>query len=214
MLKKVGRIYGLQKHPGANCIIFYLKCTWSAIIEEHFAANCASISARRAELWQICQGDLNRPFSEILPRRDQGKMLKKVGRIYGLQKHPSANHIVFYLICTWSAIIEEHFAANCASISARRAELWQICQGDLNRPFSEILPRGDQSKMLQKVCRIYRLQKHPGANSIILYLICTWSAIIEEHFTYIHTYILYCYLPNGAFQEQLFCCKLRLHKCP
>ena len=24
-----------------------------------------------------------------------------------------------------------------------------------------------------------------------------------EH-TYIHTYILYCHLPNGAFQEQLF----------
>ena len=57
---------------------------WSAIIEEHFAANCASISARGAELWQICQGDLNRPFSEILPRGDHGKMLKKVGWLYRL----------------------------------------------------------------------------------------------------------------------------------
>ena len=167
MLKKVGRLYGLQKHPGANRIISLLVCTWSAIIEEHFAANCASISARSAELWQICQGDLNRRFYEILPRWDQEKMLKKVGRLYGIQKHPSANRIISYLIRTWSAIIEEHFAANCASISARRAELWQICQGDLNRPFSEILPRGDQGKMLKKVGRLYGLQKHPSANPII-----------------------------------------------
>ena len=27
MLKKVGRIYGLQKHPGANCIVSQLLCT-------------------------------------------------------------------------------------------------------------------------------------------------------------------------------------------
>ena len=145
-LKIVGRLYGLQKHPGANRIIFLLVCTYSAIIEEHFAANCASISARRAEQWQLCQGDLNRPFSEILPRGDQGKMLKKVGRLYGLQKHPGANRIISKFVCSWSAIIEEHFAANCASISARRAELRQICQGDLNRPFSEILPRENVKK--------------------------------------------------------------------
>ena len=85
---------GFKKHPRANRIIFYLTCTWSAIIEEHFAANRTFISARKAELWQICQGDLNRPFSEILPRGDQGKMLKKVGRLYGLQKHPGANRII------------------------------------------------------------------------------------------------------------------------
>ena len=158
----------------------------------YFAANCASISARRAELWQICQGDLNRPFSEIVPRGDQGKMLKKVGRIYGLQKHPGANRIIFYLISTWSAIIEEHFAANCASISARRAELWEICQGDLNRPFSEILPRGDQGKMLKKVRRLYGLQKHPGAKFNHL--------LISMHLKCNH---------RGKF-----CCKLRLHRCP
>ena len=64
------------------------------IIEEHFAANCASISARGAELWQICQGDLNRPFSEILLRGDQGQMLKKVGRLYGLKKQLGANPII------------------------------------------------------------------------------------------------------------------------
>ena len=156
-----------SKNFGANRIITYLVCSWSAIREEHFAANCASISACEAELWQICQGDLNRPVSKILPRGDQGKMLKKVGRLYGLQKHPGANRIIAYLVYTWSAIIEEHFAGNCASISARGAELWQICQGDLNRPFSEILPRGDQGKMLKKVGRLYGLQKQPDTNRII-----------------------------------------------
>ena len=33
-------------------------------------------------------------ISEILPRGDQGKMLKKVGRLYGLQKHLGANDII------------------------------------------------------------------------------------------------------------------------
>ena len=37
---------------------------------------------------------LNRPFSEILPRGHQGKMLKKVGQLYGLQKQPGANRII------------------------------------------------------------------------------------------------------------------------
>ena len=34
--------------------------------------------------------------------------------------------------------------------SVRKAEFWQIGQSDLNRPFSEILQRGDQGKMAQK----------------------------------------------------------------
>ena len=37
------------------------------------------------------QGHLNRPFSEILQRGDQGKLLQKVGQLQGLEKHPSAN---------------------------------------------------------------------------------------------------------------------------
>ena len=36
-------------------------------------------SARKAEFWQIGQSDLNRPFSEILQRGDQGKNGSKVG---------------------------------------------------------------------------------------------------------------------------------------
>ena len=52
------------------------------------------ISVRKAGWGKIRQGHLNRPFSEILPRGDQGKMLKKVGRLLGLQKHPGANGII------------------------------------------------------------------------------------------------------------------------
>ena len=36
------------------------------------------------------------------------------------------------------------------SKSVRKAEFWQIGQSDLNRPFSEILQRGDQGKIAQK----------------------------------------------------------------
>ena len=35
--------------------------------------------ARKAELWQIWQGHLNREFSEILQIGDQGQLLKNVG---------------------------------------------------------------------------------------------------------------------------------------
>ena len=57
-------------------------------------------------------------------------------------------------------MIEQPFAANggskslllCSAINMlkSKAEFWQIGQSDLNRPFSEILQRGDQGKMAQK----------------------------------------------------------------
>ena len=47
-------------------------------------------------------------------------------------------------------MIEQRFAANGGFKRARKAEFWQIGQSDLNRPFSEILQRGDQGKMAQK----------------------------------------------------------------
>ena len=47
------------------------------MIEQPFVADGGSKSVRKAEFWQIGQSDLNRPFSEILQRGDQGKMAKK-----------------------------------------------------------------------------------------------------------------------------------------
>ena len=51
-------------------------------------------------------------------------------------------------------MIEQPFAANGGSKSVRKAEFWQIGQSDLNRPFSEILQRGDQGKMAQKEAQL------------------------------------------------------------
>ena len=47
-------------------------------------------------------------------------------------------------------MIEQLLAGIGGSKSVRKAESWQIGQSDLNRPFSEILQRGDQGKMAQK----------------------------------------------------------------
>ena len=54
------------------------------------------------------------------------------------------------LVCAYSTFIGQLFGANGVSKSARKARL-QIPQGHPNRPFSEILQRGDQGKLGQKV---------------------------------------------------------------
>ena len=71
-----------------------------------------------------------------------------------------------YLPFSSSANLAQHFAANRASKSARGAELCQICQGDPQRAFSEILQSWEQVKLLQKEGQ----KKHPGANAIMSYL--------------------------------------------
>ena len=45
-----------------------------------------------------------------------------------------------------------------------KSELWPISQRHQNRPFFEILHRGDQGKIAQKVGRARGLFKHLGAN--------------------------------------------------
>ena len=62
----------------------------SANLAQHFSAHRGSLSARGVELCRICQGDPQRAFSEILPGRDQGKLLQKEGQ----KKHPGANAIM------------------------------------------------------------------------------------------------------------------------
>ena len=141
-------------------MISNFKCTSSANIAQHFAANRGSLSARKAEQWQISQGHPQRAFSEILQSCNQGKVLQKEG----LKKHFGANAIICYFKCTSSANIAQHFAANRGSLSARKAELWQIWQGHPQRAFSEILQSCDQGKVLPKEGQ----KKHPGANAIVL----------------------------------------------
>ena len=57
-----------------------LKFPSSANLAQHFAANRASKNARGAELCQICQGDPQRAFSEILQSWEQVKLLRKEGK--------------------------------------------------------------------------------------------------------------------------------------
>ena len=56
----------------------------------------------------------------------------------------------------------QHFAANRASKTARGAELCQICQGDPQRAFSEILQSWEQVKLLQKKARKNTLARMPS----------------------------------------------------
>ena len=58
--------------------------------------------------------------------------------------------------------LAQHFAANRASKSAREAELCQICQGDPQRAFSEILQSWEQVKLLQKKARENTLARMPS----------------------------------------------------
>ena len=65
-------------------ISMHLKCKhWTTFCWKLRLHKC--ISVRKAGWGKIWQGHLNRPFSEILPRGDQGTMLKKVGRLWGFK---------------------------------------------------------------------------------------------------------------------------------
>ena len=88
--QKVALVWKAQKHSGANNIILYLVCTWSAKTAKDFGAKSGSKSARMAKLWQFSQGHPKAPFSEKVQREDQGKFFKnhpKSGRPF---KNPTA----------------------------------------------------------------------------------------------------------------------------
>ena len=55
------------------------------------------------------------------------------------------------IVCAYSTLIGQLFGANGGFKSARKTGLSQIPQGNPNRPFSEILQRGDQGKLGEKV---------------------------------------------------------------
>ena len=74
--QKVALVWKAQKHSGANNIILYLVCTWSAKTAKDFGAKSGSKSARMAKLWQFSQGHPKAPFCEKVQREDQGKFLK------------------------------------------------------------------------------------------------------------------------------------------
>ena len=74
--QKVALVWKAQKHSGANGIILYLVCPYSAKTGKHFGANSGSKSAWMAKLWQFWQGHPKPAFSEKVQREDQGKFFK------------------------------------------------------------------------------------------------------------------------------------------
>ena len=108
---------------------------------------------------KFAKGTPSARFLKILQSWEQVKLLQKEGQ----KKHPGANAIMSCLKFPLSANPAQHFAVNRASKSARGAELCQICQGDPQRAFSEILQSWEQVKLLQKEGQ----KKHPGANAIM-----------------------------------------------
>ena len=71
--QKVALVWKAQKHSGANNIILYLVCTWSARTGEDFGEKRGSKSARMAMLWQFRQGHPKPAFFKKVQRGDQGK---------------------------------------------------------------------------------------------------------------------------------------------
>ena len=67
---------------------------------------------------------------------------------------------------------------NSSSKSAGNSEIWPILKRHQNRTFFEILQRGDQGNIAQKVGRTCSLPKHPAANpsSINLYALKVQSS--------------------------------------
>ena len=65
-----------QHHSGANGIILYLVCTFSAKTGKDFGAENGSKSARMASLWQFTQDHPKPAFSEKVQRGDEEKTFK------------------------------------------------------------------------------------------------------------------------------------------
>ena len=88
--QKVALVWKAQKHSGANNIILYLVCTWSAKTAKDFGAQSGSKSAQMAKLWQLWQGHPKVPFSEKVKRGDQGKFFKNRSKSGPPFKNPKA----------------------------------------------------------------------------------------------------------------------------
>ena len=102
-------------------------------------------------------------------KRNFSKIAQKVALVWKAQKHSSANNIILYLKCTWSAKTAKDFGAKSASKSARMAKLWQFSQRHPKAPFSEKVQRGDQGKFFKNRPKIpSKTRKQSGANGIIL----------------------------------------------
>ena len=74
--QKVALVWKAQNHSGANNIILYFVCTWSANTGQDFGPKSGFKSARMAKVWQFSQGHPKPAFSEKVQTGEQGKFLK------------------------------------------------------------------------------------------------------------------------------------------
>ena len=88
--QKVAHVWKAQKHSGANNIILYLVCTWSAKTAKDFGAKSGSKSSRMAKIWQFSQSHPKAPFSKKVQRGDQGKFFKNRPKSGPPFKNPTA----------------------------------------------------------------------------------------------------------------------------
>ena len=88
--QKVAVVWKAQKHSGANNIILYLVCTYSAKTGKDLGAKSGSKRAWMAKLWQFSQGHPKPAFSEKVQRGDQGKFFKNRPKSGPPFKNPTA----------------------------------------------------------------------------------------------------------------------------
>ena len=88
--QKVALVWKAQTHSGANGIILYLVCAYTAKTEKDFRAKGESKSARRFKLWQFTEGHPKPAFSEKVQTGDQGKFVKNRPKSSPRLKGPKA----------------------------------------------------------------------------------------------------------------------------
>ena len=88
--QKVSVDWKAQKHHGANNIILYLVCSWSAKTGKDFGAKNGFKRARMAKLWQFKQGHPKPAFSAKVQRGDQEIFFKNRPKSSPWLKGPKA----------------------------------------------------------------------------------------------------------------------------
>ena len=76
--KNVALDWKAQRHSGANGIILYLVCTYSAKTGKDFGAKAAPKSARMGKLLQVLQGQPKPAFHEKVERGGPRKLFQRL----------------------------------------------------------------------------------------------------------------------------------------
>ena len=136
-----------------------------------------------AKLWQFSQGHPKPAFCEKVQRGDQGKFFQKSPKKWPYLQKPNSTLAQMALSSKLYPLIMQRLNKSLAQKAAPKRPEWpsygnfcnvtqdplflKRCKGGTKRNFS---------KIAQKVALVWKAEKHSGANNIILYLVCAWSA--------------------------------------